>query len=139
MSLSGSPQPDEEPAPDSDASASPQESVDDKATEIDGIRYGSPFAVDPVIAAPLPPSKPEVIFDVGPMKYTAMGAVAASAMVLIFAGFAAWWFPGGGTLIAGLGCMLAIFGMFSHYRLRAFGCLALHLMLFMLSYSRALG
>lgn len=103
------------------------------------IRHGSPFAVDPAWDAPLEPREPELFLDVGPLKYTAMGAVAASAMVVLFASAAAYWFPGGGTLIAGLGSVLAIFGLYSHYRLRALLCLIAHLVLFMVAYGRALG
>ena len=67
-----------------------------------------------------------------------MGAVAASAMVLVFAVVAAWWFPGGGTMIAALGCALSIFGMYSNYRFLASGFLLLHLALFVVSYGRSL-
>jgi hypothetical protein len=106
------------------------------------IRVGSPFAVDPrPIAGTViqrQRARPEAFYDVGPLRYTAMGAVAAATLVLGFAAVAAWWFPGGGTIIAALGCALSIFGLYSEKRLAASGCLLLHLVLFMVSYSRAI-
>ncbi len=99
------------------------------------IRNGSPFAVDPLEHA----ASGELIYDVGPVRYTAMGAVAAAVMVLGFASIAAWWFPAGGTLIAALGCVLSIFGMYSAFRITSATLLALHLCLFVVSYARSLG
>lgn len=108
----------------------------------ESIRVGSPFAVDPNPIAGtsirLRRVKPEAFYDVGPLRYTAMGAVSAAVLVLGFAAAAAWWFPGGGTIIAALGCALSIFGLYSNRKLVASGCLVLHLMLFMISYSRAI-
>jgi len=101
------------------------------------IRAGSPFATDPIAALPAKTTEP--LLDVGPMRYTAMGAVAASVMVLGFAGTAAWWFPAGGALIAALGCVLSIFGLYSTYRKTSAGLLAIHLCLFVVSYGRSLG
>ncbi|MDG2219922.1 MAG: hypothetical protein P8L85_00980 [Rubripirellula sp.] len=101
------------------------------------IRVGSPFAVDPTIPAAERPI--EAFYDVGPIRYTAMGAVAASIMVLGFASVAAWWFPTGGALIAALGCVLSIFGLYSAFRKTAISLLAVHLVLFVLSYSRSIG
>lgn len=107
-----------------------QESPDEE------IRVGSPFAMDPLPAE----SRPiEPFYDVGPIRYTAMGSVAASIMVLGFAIAAAWWFPSGGALIAALGCVLSIFGMYSAFRLTSVGLLAVHLMLFVVSYGRSIG
>lgn len=102
------------------------------------VRKGSPFAVDP---PPLAPQiRPiEVVIDGGPLRYTAMGAVAAAAMVLAFAMAATWWFPGGGTLIAALGCVLSIFGLYSNYRYTAATFLLFHLALFIASYGRTIG
>ncbi len=100
------------------------------------IRVGSPFAVDPF--EPDTTRQIEIFYDVGPLKYTAMGAVFASAMVVGFAAAAAYFFPIGGTMIAALGCVLSIFGMYSSYRLTAAGLLAIHLCLFVLSYGRTL-
>ena len=104
------------------------------------IRIGSPFAVDPIDPlAGIPAKRIEPFLDVGPIRYTAMGAVAASVMVLGFAGAAAWWFPTGGALIAALGCALSIFGLYSTYRFTSVGLLAIHLCLFVVSYGRSLG
>ncbi len=100
------------------------------------VRVGSPFAVDPVSVDPT--RAIEAFYDVGPIRYTAMGAVAASIMVLGFAAAAAWWFPVGGALIAALGCVLSIFGMYSAFRITSAGLLAIHLSLFVLSYMRSL-
>jgi hypothetical protein len=100
------------------------------------IRFGSPFAIDPISTRPARPI--ERLYDVGPVRYTAMGAVAASVMVLGFAGAGAWWFPAGGALIAALGCVLSIFGLYSTHRLASAGLLAIHLCLFVLSYGRSL-
>jgi hypothetical protein len=108
------------------------ETVDDSP-----IRVGSPFAVDPVATKLV--KRIEPFHDVGPVRYTAMGAVAASIMVLAFAGTAAWWFPAGGALIASLGCVLSIFGLYSSYRVTSAGLLAVHLCLFVVSYGRSLG
>lgn len=100
------------------------------------IRMGSPFAVDPLPATPI--KRIEPFHDVGPLRYTALGAVAASLMVLGFVAAAAWWFPAGGALIAALGCVLSIFGLYSTYRRPALGLLAVHLCLFVLCYVRSL-
>ncbi len=103
------------------------------------IRTGSPFAVDPPEAFILATSRPvEVLMDVGPIRYTAMGAVAAAGMLLAFAGVAAWWFPVGGTMIAALGCVLSIFGLYSPYRYTSVVLLTCHLALFITSYARSL-
>ena len=118
------------------------ESREQQVTEPEGeIREGSPFAVDPQktpnqVAAQA--RRIEKFYDVGPLRYTAMGSVAASAMVIAFAAVACWWFPGGGALIAGLGCALAAFGLFSHLRFPAAFCLIVNLSLFVVSYSRIL-
>jgi hypothetical protein len=102
------------------------------------IRVGSPFAVDPA-ATELPAKAIEAFYDVGPIRYTAMGAVASSVMVLAFDGAAAWWFPSGGVLIASLGCGLSLFGMASVYRITSIALLIAHLGMFLFSYSRAFG
>jgi hypothetical protein len=108
----------------------------------EAIRVGSPFAVDPNPIAGTSIQrrrvKPEAFYDVGPLRYTALGAVSAALLVLGFAAAAAWWFPGGGTIIAALGCALSIFGLYSNRKMTASGCLVLHLLLFMISYSRAI-
>jgi hypothetical protein len=97
------------------------------------IRRGSPFASDPVTVKPV-----DNFVDRGPMRYTAIGAVAASILVLAFAAAATLWFPAGGTLIAALGCVLSIFGLYSTYRITSAGLLAIHLSLFVVCYGLSL-
>jgi hypothetical protein len=108
----------------------------DDPGDVASVRIGSPFAVDPFTHDPA--RAIEAFYDVGPLKYTAMGAVSASLMVVGFAAAATYFFPIGGTMIAALGCVLSIFGMYSSYRLTAAGLLAIHLCLFVLSYGRTL-
>jgi hypothetical protein len=67
-----------------------------------------------------------------------MGAVAASILVMAFGAAACYFFPIGGALIAGLGCLLSVLGLSSSYRRTAAGLLMIHLMLFVLCYSRSL-
>ncbi len=101
------------------------------------IRVGSPFAVDPVplerVAKPI-----ESFYDVGPIRYTAMGAVTAAIMVIGFGAAAVAWFPAGGVLIAALGCGLSLFAMASVYRKTAIALLLIHLGIFVLSYVRTI-
>ena len=114
--------------------------VDQDATE--DIRVGSPFAVDPKpiagSAIRVGPRPIEPFYDVGPLRYTAMGSVGAAILVLGFALVAVWWFPSGGTIITGLGCALSVFGMYSPRRYVAGGVLGLHLILFMACYSQVM-
>jgi hypothetical protein len=108
------------------------------------IREGSPFAVDPeplsqqheLEDAPVPA---EVFYDIGPMRYMALGAVLAAAVVLLFSAASAYWFPAGGILVAGLGCFLAFLGFFSPRPRTAGGLLIVHLCLFVTAYVRMLG
>lgn len=124
------------------AAASPVDaSSQDTPAEDRPVRVGSPFAVDPVIAevqtdfvaAPIEP-----LADLGPMRYTALGAVGASMMVVAFGVASVWWFPVGGTVIAGLGCGLSIFGFFSNQRIWAAGLLIVHVTLFLANYSQSI-
>ena len=80
----------------------------------------------------------EILDDPGPLRYTALGALTASLIVILFAAVGTWWFPAGGALIAALGCLLAIFGLFSTYRIRSAMLIVIHLALFVVSYSRSL-
>ena len=80
----------------------------------------------------------EILDDAGPLCYTALGALAASLIVILFAAVGTWWFPAGGALIAALGCLLAIFGLFSTYRISSAVLIVVHLGLFVVSYSRSL-
>ncbi len=111
------------------------------------VRTGSPFRVDPPdvqtpsAATPVLTLSGEAAYgEFGPFLYTAMGASAAAVVVLVFAGLGAWWFPPGGALVAVLGAILSIVGLFSKRRFRyaALGTLPLHMGLFLLSYTRAL-
>mgnify|MGYP003675123996 CR=1 FL=1 len=99
------------------------------------IRMGSPFAREPE-----PPEQParaeDVFFQATPLRYTSIGAVAAATLVVLFALGGTIWFPTGGTLVAGLGCLLSILGLYSHQRVAAASLLAIHLVLFVASYSR---
>jgi len=106
------------------------------STSAVSIRKGSPFAIDPLEE----PSAPADInlYELGPVRYTAMGAVVAATMVLFFALLAAWKFPGGGALVAALGCLLATFGLYSTHRKTSLSLLAIHLLLFLVSYGRTL-
>ena len=80
----------------------------------------------------------EISEEAGPLRYTALGALAASLIVILFAGAATWWFPVGGALIAALGCLLAIFGLFSNHRGISALLIVVHLGLFIVSYGRSL-
>ncbi|GAA5506139.1 hypothetical protein [Novipirellula caenicola] len=99
------------------------------------IRVGSPFAKEPE-PAPQPVRPEDVYFQATPLRYTSIGAVAAAGLVVMFALGGTVWFPAGGTLVAGLGCLLSIFGLYSHLRIAAASLLAVHLLLFVASYSR---
>ncbi|MFG0263410.1 MAG: hypothetical protein ACF788_13545 [Novipirellula sp. JB048] len=100
------------------------------------IRVGSPFATEPQ-PSPQTARGEEIYFQATPLRYTAMGAVVAATMVVIFAAAATLWFPVGGTMIAGLGCLLSILGLHSDLRVPAAGLLGVHLILFVTNYSRA--
>ncbi len=121
----------------------PSDIVTATAVTDESVRVGSPFAVDPVPlisgAAIAPAQYKEVVYDVGPLKYTAIGAVSAAVMVLFFGALSVWYFPSGGSLVAGLGCALAIFGLYSpkRYRIVATFCLIAHLVLFLLCFARS--
>ena len=111
------------------------------------VRVGSPFRVDPSdLATPSDPAKKLTLSgeaaygEYGPFLYTAMGASSAAVVVLVFAALGTWWFPAGGALVAVLGTILSIIGLFSRRRFRyaAIGTLPLHMALFFLSYARSL-
>ena len=123
----------------------------DDVTSPEEIRVGSPFAVDPesvtdpanvavLTSGNLRPlaTSPETFYDVGPLRYTALGSVAAALIVLFFGLPAMWWFPPGGTLIASLGCLLSLFGLYSPVPKRAAAVLAVHALLFLICYGRVL-
>ncbi|MEL6104383.1 MAG: hypothetical protein AAFU85_00040 [Planctomycetota bacterium] len=106
------------------------------------IREGSPFRTEPAaILAEQFASGEGAYIDLGPYRYTAMGAAVSAVLITMFAGLGAWWFPAGGVLVAMLGALLSIVGMYSPNRLRlvAIGALVLHSGLFLFSYQRAIG
>ena len=114
----------------------------------DPIRVGSPFHEDPADLPPagspsfIPMASGEAAYgEFGPFIYTAMGASAAAVLVLLFAAIGAWWFPTGGALVAVLGTVLSVVGLFStkRYRYAAMATLPMHMGLFFLSYARSLG
>ena len=121
---------------------------DAPAEGVDGlIHVGSPFRSDPaelpasIVTVSVPSLSGEAAYgEFGPFRYTAMGASTAAVAVLLFAAIGAWWFPTGGALVAVLGTVLSIVGLFStkRFRLAAFAMLPLHVSLFFLSYVRSL-
>lgn len=128
--------------------AAPAAAAGRSAASDEVVRVGSPFRTDPteIRSAPLPvftaPASGEAAYaDFGPFLYTAMGASTAAVLVLFFASAGAWWFPTGGALVAVLGTVLSIVGLFSTRRFRyaAIAVLPLHMVLFFFSYVRSLG
>lgn len=106
------------------------------------IREGSPFRTEPAaMLAEQFASGESAYIDLGPYRYTAMGAAVSALLITMFAGLGAWWFPAGGVLVAMLGALLSIVGMYSPNRLRlvSIGALVLHSGLFLFSYQRAIG
>ncbi|WP_146401752.1 hypothetical protein [Planctomycetes bacterium CA13] len=131
----------------------PGDSDPDNNKPIDVVRVGSPFRGEPfgpatsmqgesanrsLATGPQAFSPEDIYFQASPLRYTAMGSVAASAMVVLFAATAAVWFPIGTAMTAGLGCLLSVFGLYSPHRLLASGLLVVHLMLFLYSYSQTM-
>jgi len=125
----------------------------------EGIRVGSPFAVDSprakecnaddAIDAGVASSQwggaegqseqtldVEAFYAAGPLRYTARGALGAACLVMVFATAALWWFPGGGMFVAAWGCVLSMMGMYSKMPKRAIGCLLVNALLFFLCYAR---
>ncbi len=97
------------------------------------IRVGSPFRGEPEPAEFVPQViiREQVVGS--PLAYTAIGAVTASALVLFFGLLGAFWYPTGGLLVASLGCVLSVFGLFSKRRYIALGLLVAHLAIFLFS------
>ncbi|MEO1527194.1 MAG: hypothetical protein AAFX06_17275 [Planctomycetota bacterium] len=114
--------------------------ADPETTET--VRQGSPFKIDPpAVLTEQFASGEGAYVDLGPYRYTAMGAACSSLLITLFAGLGAFWFPAGGVLVAVLGSLLSIIGMYAPNRLRmiSIGALLVHASLFFLSYQRALG
>lgn len=130
-----------------DQDAVKTEKADDLADQSnESIRIGSPFRQDPsdlpaAADASIGLASGEAAYgEFGPFQYTAMGAATAAVVVLGFAALGAVWFPPGGALVAVLGTVLSITGLFATKRFRyaASATLPLHMGLFVLCYSRSL-
>lgn len=116
--------------------------------EASDVRVGSPFADHPADAATAPARDPvagdhptdaaEALWHVGPIGYTALGAVFAAAIASVFAAVAAWYFPSGAIAVAALGCGLALFGLGSPRRIAAAVFVLVNLGLFLLSIARVI-
>ncbi len=112
----------------------PRDDIRDAETEV---RTGSPFKSDPLTTSSgsiaggrdAAAAVPEML-DVGAGRTTAIGAVWASAIILLFAAAALWTFPSGGTIVSGLGSLLAVIGLASPYVKSSLVCLVGHLGLF---------
>ncbi len=116
------------------------------------VRLGSPFASDPPTAASAErvsnatelessgtkaeSSGGEYRWQLGPLRYTALGAVFAAALASGFALAAAWYLPSGAIAVATLGCGLALFGLHSPRPITAALLVLVHLALFLLSLVR---
>ncbi|KAA5547171.1 hypothetical protein FYK55_01820 [Roseiconus nitratireducens] len=132
--------------PSSSVSENPSVSGDPRAEDASDVRVGSPFRTDPsgpalaAVAAGDARRRP-TYDDLGPMQYTAIGASTAGILVLLFAVLGAWWFPAGGAMVAMLGTVLSVGGLFAAARFRyaSMGTLVLHLGLFFFCYVRSLG
>ncbi len=100
------------------------------------VRRGSPFAKSPQQSASdaLPISGMEPAFD--PEWGVLRAANWASAWVAICGLACLQMFPGGGVIVAALGCALATIGLFSSRALLAGGLLALHAWLFFACYQK---
>jgi len=121
----------------------PGQSSNQSIDHTEAVRAGSPFRIDPpdLNSTDAEIGEVEAVYaDYGPFLYTAMGASLSAALVLIFAAAGSLWFPAGGAIVAVLGTVLSIVGLFAARRFRwaALGCLPLHVGLFFLSYARSL-
>lgn len=118
--------------------------VDPSPTEA-GIRYGSPFAIDPQPAphydgegiaggAAVPESGAAAAFEAGVANETAAGGVVAATVILPLAGIALWLFPLGGMLISGLGGALGVIGLTTRRQRWSAGVLVIHICVFVAAY-----
>ncbi len=106
----------------------------DPAGNLDSIRSGSPFA--PGTNRPMQSATDrgslqmatidKSFADDGPLRYTAGGALIASALMLSFATAASLWFPTGGIAITALGISLAILGIQSQRTWESLTLLGIH-------------
>ncbi|XZE53146.1 hypothetical protein SH139x_004868 [Planctomycetaceae bacterium SH139] len=112
-----------------------------------GIRYGSPFAVDPqpghhydgqgiAAATVVPESGAAAAFEAGVANETAAGGVIAATVILPLAGIALWLFPLGGMIISGLGVALSVIGLTTRRQRWSTGVLVIHICVFVAAYFR---
>lgn len=109
---------------------------EDGATESNAIRRGSPFtrsqSSEVVAAEALLPESEVLDPEWGVMR----SAIWASAWVAIFSIACYQVFPGGGVVVAALGCGLAMIGLFSSRPIPATVLLVTHAVLFFGCYQR---
>lgn len=124
--------------PSQEAASAAENTVKTGSTDSATVRVGSPFRGDPKPAEFVPQAAINEAVIGSPARYTALGAVAASALVLLFAASGALWYPSGGVLVAALGCTLAVGGLFSARKKTSLGLLTMHLGLFLAAASRSI-
>ncbi|EMI55183.1 hypothetical protein [Rhodopirellula sallentina] len=111
-------------------------SVGEEATDRDAaVRRGSPFAAKPDQASGVMVLPVEIL---DPEWGVLRAANWASAWVAIFAIACVSMFPGGGVIVAALGCGLASVGLFSSRQVIAAILLLLHASLFFACYQKLL-
>ncbi|MEM6776322.1 MAG: hypothetical protein AAF670_01625 [Planctomycetota bacterium] len=119
-----------------DGSGRPTLSADGPAADEEEIRRGSPFAEPDRQAVTVPALRGEVMpspnqpIDVG----VAMAAPLASIIVMLFAAACCVWFPGGGLVVAPLGSLLALIGLFTKRRVVSAVLLTSHIAVFFACY-----
>lgn len=84
-----------------------------------------------VVHSPQPSAAGHSLADYGPLRYTAVGALLSSLIVLAFAIPAIVWFPMGGLVLSALGVGLSLFGIQSGRVRDAMCLLVVHLGLFL--------
>lgn len=127
-----------------DGATSPAVSIKTAALAIGPVRVGSPFAPG-TASAPSIKSSPTVsavsLAELNALMYLAMGATAAAVLVLLFAILGTILFPVGGLMVATLGVVLAVLGIFSkqkRYQWTAASMIPLHITAAGVCYFRAL-
>lgn len=127
-----------------DEATPPAVTIKSAALAIGPVRVGSPFAPG-TASGPQIKSSPAVVAvslaELNALMYLAMGATAAAVMVLVFAIIGTFLFPVGGLMVAALGVVLAVLGIFSkqkRYQWTAASMLPLHLTAAGVCYFRAL-
>lgn len=116
----------------------------DTAISTPEIRIGSPFYGDSVFVDP-PPSidaaasgfdSRQTPQEIGQARYLAWGGVVAGIVVLPQSALASVYFPVGGIMVAGLGCVLAVIGLSSPRPRMAALILVVHLSAMLYSATR---